>query len=1195
DDGGRGFGFTGGHNHWNWGNPNQLKVVLNAITWCAQAEVPVDGVPAAEVTLDELLVNQDYGPRPDFDAGRIVAMLDQWHGRQTLPLVPAAEPAQPETKSPAAKNSAALFQSGVIRKTAAGQSVDIQVKLNGAGKIYLVVTDGGDGFGCDWVDWVNPRFTGPAGEKSLTELKWKTATAGFGSVHVNANAAGRKPSVGGKPVEKCLGTHANSIIEYEVPAGMTHFRTQGALDDSGTQQGCGSTVTFAVYTTKPPALSPGPVAAGNGSHDSRDALSQLDVAQGLQAELFASEPVMSNPTNIDIDHLGRVWVCEVLNYRRFRNKDFPERKAGDRILVLEDVDQDGILDAKVFHQGRDVNSAHGICVLPTPDGRGTRALISCADKVFFLIDDDGDLKSDRREILFTGISGTEHDHGIHAFVFGPDGKLYFNFGNAGQQLKDKNGKPISDLAGNTVNNQRKPYQEGMVFRCNMDGSELETVGWNFRNNWEISVDSFGTLWQSDNDDDGNRGTRINFVMEFGNYGYKDELTGAGWKAPRTNLEKEIPLRHWHLNDPGVIPNLVQTGQGSPTGILVYEGDMLPEPFSNQIIHCDAGPNIVRAYPARKSGAGYKAYTQNLLHGARDNWFRPSDVCVAPDGSIIVADWYDPGVGGHRMQDVERGRLFRIAKPGSRYSVPHVDVTTIAGAIEALKSPNLVTRYLAWTKLHADGVAAEPALKKLFTDSRNPRVQARALWLLGRIDGKGPGWVEEAIGHSNEDLRIVGLRLARQLKLDLIPIVRKLVNDKSAAVRRECVIALRFLHSSDKARLWAQLALQHDGQDRWYLEALGIGAGKDWDACVAAYWDAGQSAVDSGHTATSEKAARDVVWRSRAKETPELLSNLIASENTSASAAARYFRAFDFLTGEEKDPALLALAFGYTGHGDEGKTDFVHTEALKRLGSFNINGNEKAAAVLNQLLNKVQGTSRFIQLVTRFQVETRYPELLELAVAHSNEQIGVDAIVALLAGKQQPLISKSLGGNDEKVALAAVQVMALSGDGRAVDVLLPILQDESRSAVLRRQSAQAVARSRNGALKLIDLAKKKQLDAGLIPAVAAKLHSSSAKDVRDQAAKLFPLPAVKGSRPLPAVTQLVTRKGVVARGKVAFETTGTCAKCHQVNGTGKDVGPDLSGIGLKLSRTAFYESILFPSAGISHNYESYSVILNSGNV
>ena len=75
--------------------------------------------------------------------------------------------------------------------------------------------------------------------------------------------------------------------------------------------------------------------------------------------------------------------------------------------------------------------------------------------------------------------------------------------------------------------QREPYQQGMVFRCNLDGSRLETLGWNFRNNWMVVPDSFGTLWQSDNDDDGNYGVRINYVMEFGNYGYREEKTGAG--------------------------------------------------------------------------------------------------------------------------------------------------------------------------------------------------------------------------------------------------------------------------------------------------------------------------------------------------------------------------------------------------------------------------------------------------------------------------------------------------------------------------------------------------------------------------------------------------------------------------------------------------------------------------------------------
>src|SRR5205807_67426 len=216
-------------------------------------------------------------------------------------------------------------------------------------------------------------------------------------------------------------------------------------------------------------------------------------------------------------------------------------------------------------------------------------------------------------------------------------------------------KPVIDLDGNEVNNHGHPYRMGMVFRCDQDGSNVETLAWNFRNNYEVAVDSFGTLWQSDNDDDGNRGVRINYVMEYGNYGYRDEMTGAGWQTKRTNMESEIPLRHWHLNDPGVVPNLLQTGAGSPTGICVYEGTLLPKVFQNQVIHCDAGPSIVRAYPVVPDGAGYKVtQTVTVLDGSNKNkWFRPADVCAAPDGSLFVTDWYDPGVGGHGQRDLDR--------------------------------------------------------------------------------------------------------------------------------------------------------------------------------------------------------------------------------------------------------------------------------------------------------------------------------------------------------------------------------------------------------------------------------------------------------------------------------------------------------------------------------------------------------------
>ena len=626
-----------------------------------------------------------------------------------------------------------------------------------------------------------------------------------------------------------------------------------------------------------------------GKQPPEKAVANLDIGDGLETTLFASEPMMLSPSSIDIDHLGRVWVCEVVNYRGHRNK----RPEGDRILVLEDTSGDGKADkSTVFYQGREIDSVHGVCVL------GNKVIISAGDNVWIMTDEDGDLKADKKVALFTKIGGAQHDHGIHAFSFGPDGKLYFNFGNASRQLADADGKIITDKAGNEVKASRQPYQQGMAFRCDMDGSNVETLGWNFRNNWELCVDSFGTVWQSDNDDDGNKAVRINFVMEFGNYGFRDEFTGKGWRDKRTNIEKEVPLRHWHLNDPGVVPNLLQTGQGSPTGIIVYEGSMLPAGFQNQVIHCDAGPNVTRAYPVKTDGAGYSAEMVNILYGARDKWFRPSDVCVAPDGSLFVADWYDPGVGGHGMRDLDGGRIFRVATPGSKYSVPKIDLSTADGAAKALTNPNGEVRYLAWNALHEMGAKAVPALEALWKGD-NSRHRARALWVLGKMEGKGQSVVNAALADADPDIRITGIRLARQLELNLIDTVKKVLKDKSAAVRREASIALRFDGSEKANALWAELAIQHDGTDRWYLEALGIGSDLHADGRFGAWL------AKAGKKWNSE-GGRDIVWRVRSKQAPAYLARIIKDKSLEDHASPRYMRSFDFHNGDEKNKALESL-------------------------------------------------------------------------------------------------------------------------------------------------------------------------------------------------------------------------------------------------------------------------------------------------
>jgi hypothetical protein len=453
-----------------------------------------------------------------------------------------------------------------------------------------------------------------------------------------------------------------------------------------------------------------------------------------------------------------------------------------------------------------------------------------------------------------------------------------------------------------VNDRRNPYQQGMVFRCYLDGSGLETLGWNFRNNWMVTVDSFGTLWQSDNDDDGNRAVRINYVMEYGNYGFRSEITGGGWRDKRTNMEKTIPERHWHLNDPGVIPNLLLTGAGSPTGICIYEGTLLPKVFQGQMIHCDAGPSIVRAYPVKRSGAGYSAEIVNMLDGAqKDRWFRPSDVQVAPDGSLIVADWYDPGVGGHRMGDLDRGRLFRVTPKGHKgYKLPKLDFNSIDGLITAIQNPNNSVKYIAWMGLHKRQNDAKPALLKL-AQHQNPRMRARALWLLSQIKDNQAATVGLATMDKDDNIRGMALRLARQHKLDVLPLIRKSADDDSALVRRECLIALRHHQSDEAPALWAKLANAHDGKDRWYLEAIGLAADKQENKFFDAW-------VKNAKLNTA--ASRDIIWRNRGTHGAKYLAEIILDRNTLEAEKPRYLRSLDFIPkSKEKDEALARIALG----------------------------------------------------------------------------------------------------------------------------------------------------------------------------------------------------------------------------------------------------------------------------------------------
>ena len=931
-----------------------------------------------------------------------------------------------------------------------------------------------------------------------------------------------------------------------------------------------------------------------GREDSRSAgraVANLDIYPGLEASLFASEPMLSNPTNIDVDHRGRVWVCDVVNYReRARNNDRP---AGDRILILTDEDGDGAADSsKVYYQGRDIDAALGIAVM------GKRTIVTAAPNVIVFTDEDGDDKPDRKEYLFTNSGAPQNDHSTHSVLFGPDGKLYWNMGNGGRYVGGKDGRLTIDRAGNPVldrnyvnflrenpeadrpdfsrgyENRESPYQGGMVFRANLDGSDFEVLGHNFRNNYEVAADSFGNLWQTDNDDDGNYAVRINHILEFGNYGYRDEMTGASNQAPRTGRSEEIPRRHWHQNDPGVVPNLLITGAGSPTGISVYEGRLLPREFWDQVLYADAGPGVLRAVLTAPDGAGYSAETVDILKGERDKWVRPVDVATAPDGSLFCSDWYDPVIGWNRMEDAGRGRIFRIAPRGRRYAPEEHDFAAVGGAVEALKNPNHAVRYLAWTALHENQEEAEPALAEMFTGAGEPRLRARALWLLAKFDGRGAYYVGRALDDADENIRIVGLRAARQIGLDLVPLVERLAADPSPRVRRECAIALRGLRAPEAPALWAALATRHDGKDRWYLEALGIAADGRWNACLRA-WPARAGAL------WDSPAGRDIVWRSRADATPDYLARILHGSPLEKQDAARYLRAFDF----QKDSAAKArnlrkLAFGRPGSRTPSDV-FIASEALLRLPEIDLAANPRMRKAVVELLDRAQGTEQFARLAQRYKLREHYPALMASAAANKDNPLGIASITTLLAADAADVIEDFIRRNPA-AAVDAAAALGNSRNARAVPLLETVMLDAAAPPLLREQSVRSLAGIRQGAETLIALARAGAFPQELRETAGAAMTRSMHARMRAEAERLFPVPPMKNNEPLPGMTDLLVLVGNAARGAEVFESA-TCADCHVIAGKGVNFGPDLSKIGDKLSTAGLYESILDPSAGVSPDF------------
>lgn len=779
-----------------------------------------------------------------------------------LPLIALAAATSPNL---AAEKATPLYASPVVTSKTAGHAVDINVDLKGSRSLFLVVDETSDGFGCDWINWVSPVLTGPKGELKLTELKWKSALSGWGSVRVNKNAGGGQLIVNGKPVAEGIGTHAPSTIEFVIPEGYTHFKAKGGLDKGGVDQQGGKTTSarFLVFNKKPDA---------NAASDEEVEvpLERFVLPDDLEITVWAQSPHFRNPTNIDFDHKGRAWVAEGVNYRGQRKDG-----NGDRIVVLQDTNNDGKVDkSHVFVQEKHLQSPLGIGVFDNV------IVVSQPPDLLVYTDVDRDLKfdpeKDKREVLLTGFNGRNHDHSLHSLIAGPDGKWYFNQGNMGANFTDRSGKtfrigsPYSmrQVAGHKSDDGHV-YLGGFSVRMNPDGTDCEIIGHNYRNSYEQIITSMGDLFQNDNDDP--PACRTSWVMEYGNAGFASNDGKRSWGADR-RPGQSTPIAEWRQQDPGSMPPGDVYGGGAPTGISFYENGALPNKYNGLLMSCESAKNVIFGYYPTLQGAGFKMERFDFLTSNPDKkwagadfkgrsnrdintWFRPADVCVGPDGAIYVADWFDPRVGGHGTQDrTLSGTIYRIAPKGFKSKVPDFDLKTTEGQITALKSPAINVRYLGFRALKAAGAKSIPALLKLSKDE-NPYVGSRAMWLLAQLGDEGAKALLSLPKSTSAEATITAFRALRRAgHANTMEIAGKLAKHPNPAVRRETAFYFRNQPASPKVvSALVEIAKQYDGKDRAYLEAFGTGATGKEGAVFAAL-------VNKTKSSDWPAATAAAVWR-----------------------------------------------------------------------------------------------------------------------------------------------------------------------------------------------------------------------------------------------------------------------------------------------------------------------------------------------
>ncbi|NND05132.1 MAG: hypothetical protein HKN87_02025 [Saprospiraceae bacterium] len=876
-------------------------------------------------------------------------------------------------------------------------------------------------------------------------------------------------------------------------------------------------------------------------------LKSFTLSDDLEINLFAADPMIANPININWDTKGRAWVATSSTYPHI----VPGKEPNDRIVILEDIDQDGRADTSiVFADGFLVPHS----VMPIPGG----AYVTSTTEFLHLVDKDGDDVADERRVLYSGFGNADVHHMIHGLRWAPWGDLHF----------------MQSIYINTF--VETPYGIRVLngsgtWKFRPETERLEIFSTGLINPWGEAFDQWGQSFATD----GAAGSGISYLFP-----------GA---AHQTAVGAERVVQGLNYDTP------------KNTGAEIIYSRHLPQSWQGSIITSDFRANRTVRYEIEPKGSGYTAREVETILRSDHRAYRPVDMKVGPDGALYVVDWYNPIIDHgevdfhHPIRDRSHGRIWRITnrrKPILK--IPVIRGASLPKLLNLLKSPEQHTRMQANRELVARKCPPEQVLNWARSlSSSSPRFEhhrLEGLWLMAALGSYDQDLLRSCLQATNGNARAAAVRQIThfQKQDEGIAELSQLINDRHPQVRLEAIHALREWNTDQAADLVVQ-ALDHP-LDANLEYAIWHTIGTLKDKWLPDLLDGKQ--VFAGNV------------------NKQMFALLACNEQHSVPQIAKLVVDID-LVDSLRDHAWHTMA----RLGDaKVLTKVLDRVASEKDGDLLRSLAEAPASnsavpdqlqPLDQLIDADAPTLRLaaIKLVGRWKVSdlsaALQSKLVDVDVSPQERLVSAAALVQLDGLKDLRKVVKSTSYKPAIRATAAM-IWAQEEPAAAADDVITLFQDLDDEELAERLFV--TYRSMEEGPKILSQALAGEKIPESIASIGIRVTQTSGLDLSElqevirNAGDIQPLGAELTAQEKNNLLEEAATNGSFSRGKAVYRQPQLlCATCHRVQGFGGLIGPDLTSVGAYMTPNSILESLLNPSKDIKQGYETVILTRKDGEI